>query len=222
MRIPLNEVYEILKNTNSIIVHCAGYTKGHSETTCNCTPIERLLNVINNQLAISCSTIKENDRYNDYRKNYTGYLGLILFPNADQAISHASCEDAGTSWEERNKGQKEKNSVSKLELLDAINNRDTNKLNELCIYNYIVIGAFFEFLPLTFPVTDAVQIQNMIRNGESDLQYSYDAKEIFENFKDVKIFKLINGSFFESICINGSFFIGNKIGIEEMYKPFIK
>ena len=210
MGIPVEKVKTILQETKSVIVHCASFAKMYSDVVNDNSPSGNLINVIKNQLAISCSTIRPGDSFID--KNYTGRMGLILLPNSDCAISHTSHEDAGTSWKERNNGQRENRSVNYDKLLKSINDKQRIGINELCIYNYKVVGFFYDEMPITF---------TPICNEDGTITaIVYKPKEIYEIFKGINVFELCNGIFYETQYVKGMFQKGKKVNVLEIYNNF--
>ena len=199
MGIPVKHIYAILKETNSIIVHCASYTKMVSEVINNNNPLLNLKNVIDNQLAISCSTIRPGDTFENH--NYTGRIGVILFPASVHSISHSMPHDAGTLRRDRIEAQILKTSIIEECFKNATSNRHINSCNELCIYHYKVCGIFFDELPVSFS------------NGDV-----YSAQDISNYFNDQKIYWLNNGIFYKTKYLHDHFVYQNQVDFEYIYR----
>lgn len=147
MSITLDEINQVLINTGSFIVHCAGYAKGIGFSTQEVGYLERISKVISEKPPISCSSVHVGDSADTH---LTGQIGLILIPNHQCSISHASPQDAGTSVDDRNTAKLQKLTISLTDLKHAIENRVDGSYNELCLYNYDVHGIFYTRLPVEF------------------------------------------------------------------------
>ena len=102
MKFSLSDIKDVLFLNNVFIVHCVGYAKGIGYLVEECGHLERLAKVITEKPPVSCSSITVGDKPDSY---LTGQIGLILVPNNDYSISHASATDAGTTPEERNQAK---------------------------------------------------------------------------------------------------------------------
>jgi len=82
----LKELRDCLIDKNAFIAHCAGYAKGvGNNQTDRYSIFERIHHAIFDDIEISCSTIVPGDNFQG--NNYTGTLGIILFPKAPNSIT---------------------------------------------------------------------------------------------------------------------------------------
>ncbi|HGS5305550.1 TPA: hypothetical protein ACMDWJ_003556 [Vibrio cholerae] len=172
---------DILKNNDAVLVHCASTTKmvGNAQTNA-LSYMDRITYVLNNLPAVSCSTIVSGDVVVD---NYSGALGVVLKPNANNSIIHSSASDAGTTPAMRD------NAIGKCTSTDqdfesAIKNRPTQTYNEIVVHDYECLGVF---------VQDVVEFIDPHNAGNPVLLKHAD---IYSHFGNVNYFLLENGLFY--------------------------
>jgi len=140
----LKELRDCLIDKNAFIAHCAGYAKGvGNNQTDRYSIFERIHHAIFDDIEISCSTIVPGDNFQG--NNYTGTLGIILFPKAPNSITFASCSDSGTSIDignpTRRKYKNIKSDISLENIQKCILDRNKTDYNEFCILAYHVVGV---------------------------------------------------------------------------------
>lgn len=130
---------DIFIATNSILVH--SFTElggaGNSFST-GLSIYERIDNAITKNFEISASSIKEGDGMFAEKRNLFGSLSIIL---TDGKITYANETDGGTFVLEQGKREKDSDTIpDRIDIINAINNRNPYLYNEICIKNYKVIG----------------------------------------------------------------------------------
>lgn len=130
---------DILIETKSILVHCFTANGGAGNAFSTGKNIyERISNSINEDYEISASSIKEGDGIGNGKNNLFGPVAIIL---SDGEITYANEIDAGTYVTEIGKREKDSDArPNRNDIVTAIDNRNPNTYNELCIRNYKVIG----------------------------------------------------------------------------------
>ncbi len=206
----LKKLIALLISYNSFIVHCASVTKGIGEDYTYLTTLE---NAIKTKPPLPCSTISVGDTLDILgpTTNYMGTIGIILVPNSDNSISFASRGDGGQTPEDRNREAKLKVSTTLQAVEDVIVNREYNGYNELSVYDYNIIGIFFDRMPVQFAP---------IKCGDKHIFYDLDVFTTYGTMKDIDFFYLEKGELYNTDFDDktSKFKISEKIEIELLYK----
>ena len=174
---------DILKNNDAVLVHCASTTKmvGNAQTNAM-SYMDRISYVLNNLPAVSCSTIVSGDVVVD---NYSGALGVVLKPNANNSIIHSSADDVGTTPKMRDDGIGKFTSTDQ-EFESAIQDRLKQTYNEIVVHDYECLGVF---------VQDIVEFIDPHNAGNLVLLKHAD---IYSHFGNMNYFLLENGLFYQA------------------------
>ncbi|KOO13205.1 hypothetical protein AKJ18_19775 [Vibrio xuii] len=174
---------DILKNNDAVLVHCASATKMVGDQQTNILSyMDRITFVLNNFPAISCSTVVFGDVVVD---NYSGALGVVLKPNANDSIIYSSQNDVGTTPEQRNNGIGKYVSTDQ-EFESAIQGRQRQAYNEIIVHDYTCLGVFVE---------DIVQFTD--HNNGKLIHLSH--ADIYKHFGNVNYFLLEKGLFYLAV-----------------------
>jgi hypothetical protein len=150
---------EIFKQQNVFLAHCSSFQPMVAgEDTAHYSHLGRLTFAANNQVGLSCSTIKPSDSFD--RRNFTGKIGLILVPPSIDAISHATAQDGGTWTPERFGDPREPKpnyTITETIVRRATDDRPDNEHNELCVIAYRVVGVFMS-CPVTFNTRSGIDL----------------------------------------------------------------
>lgn len=196
----LSFLHTSLVERNAFIYHGAGIAKGVGSTATNSIPyIDRLKNVINDDLEVCCSTIRPGD--SEFNRNYWGRIGLILQPRCADSITLVSASDAGTTPDPDNPRRRliQRSSITSQALVDSMDHRKPGDANEWCVLNYEVAGVFIE------PPIQYAEGQKLHEIGISD---------VFANFQGFRVFAF-NGNSLCEVLHTRSW--GAPVGIMELY-----
>ena len=142
----LSFLHQTLVNKNAFIYHGAAIAKGIGNSHTNSLPfLQRLHNVIDHDLEVCCSTVREGD--SETNLEFWGNIGLILWPRSPNSITFVSEEDAGTTPDPNHTGRRNltpRMPVTAQALVDSIEQRPPNAANEWCLLDYEVVGVFVE------------------------------------------------------------------------------
>jgi hypothetical protein len=148
---PLQEVYDLLKEQNSLIVHFSGSPKGQGVPRPNNAYPNDLEKVLNGSAVggLSCSTVKPGDDlnyYSPFRKSF-GHVGIVLGFLSEQSLITASTRDGGTSTNLNDSRADHDRDLSIAELEQSITAR-IDRHNEWAVRDYISIGVFMSPPPI--------------------------------------------------------------------------
>jgi len=170
----LEELFKELINRDIFIYHGAGIAKGlGTHFTDNLGFTERLQYAIDNDLELSCSTVKKGDSEVNY--NYWGRIGLIVKPKSPNSITLVCQEDAGTMVDPDVPGRRKirRMPITIQEICKSIDCRSKETPNEWCVLSYSVLGIFIE-----------PPIYYNDKNSFNEIKI----KDVFEIFSDYKIY----------------------------------
>jgi hypothetical protein len=214
-RYSLADLRRLLTRYQAFVAHCAGFAKGTGNaTTDSYGYLERLAHAIAHadDWELSCSTIKKGDVFAPFgRANYTGPLGLVLFPLTTQSIVGATPGDGGSWIDPCNPGRR----LPRLppscieEIEQSIVNRPGDRYNEIRVYRYQVLGIFIS-RPVQFSTP----------TGLDEISDS----EIRQGFPHKRVFLLCKGSLYSSSfsAPTDAFRQEEQITIEQLYQEALE
>lgn len=146
----VQEVYDLLGERNSLIVHFSGSPKGHGNARTNNEYPDDLIRVLsgNAMRGLSCSTVQPGDNFHylSNERKAIGNVGVVLGLQTEQSLVAAFVGDCGTSEDENGTRDKHDRDISIDELRLSISER--NRYNEWVVRDYIPIGVFMSPPPI--------------------------------------------------------------------------
>ena len=189
-----------LIDRSAFIYHGAGIAKGVGNQQTNDLPfLDRLRNVMDHDLEICCSTVREGDSEVD--RDFWGKIGLILWPRSPNSITLVSEKDAGTTPDPNRPGRRviPREPVTAQALINSIDQRPENTANEWCLLDYEVKGIF---------------VEPPIQYNEHDELKELKLPQVFEEFPNWRVYAFYYGSLRE---ILPSAQWGALVSIAELY-----
>ncbi len=196
----LSYLHKALIERNAFIYHGAGVAKGVGNVSTNAIPfLDRLRNVITQDLEVCCSTVKFGD--SELNLDFWGRIGLILWPRSHNSITLVSPIDAGTIPDPNNFGRRQitRLPITSDALVNSIDSRPPQTANEWCVLDYDVIGIFVE-----------PKIQ-YVENGDL---HDVELMDVFQNFPSMRVFAFNNGLLRE-VLPPGNW--GSLVSISDLY-----
>ncbi len=191
---------KILIERKAFIYHGASFAKGIGNSSTNALSyLDRLRNVMTQDLEICCSTIKFGD--SELNRDFWGRMGLILWPKSHNSITLVSPTDAGTVPDLSIVGRRQINRlpITSCALVNSIDHRPPHTANEWCVLDYAVIGIFVE-PPIQY-----------VENGDL---HGIELKDVFQFFPSLKVFAFCHGQLRELLPPG---IWGSLVSISELY-----
>jgi hypothetical protein len=134
---------ETLISKNVFLVHCWSTCTGMSRFS-NLGIYQKIANFVKGIPEACCSSIRKNDTINFDSEagpcNFFGPVGAIICPGV---ITLAHAQDAGTPQDVNGYRTTNDVDISREVLEHAIDNRDINEYNEICVRKYRCLGLFY-------------------------------------------------------------------------------
>ena len=195
----LDDLHQVLISRSAFIYHGAGFAKGLGNNQTNSLPyLSRLTQVIQNDIEISCSTIRPGDR--ETHGNYWGRIGLILKQKDRNSITLVSNQDAGTLPSDGGKRSIQRLPITISDIANSIDERPPNHHNEWCVLSYTVFGIYIED-PIQY--TDGDTIQTLSLNN------------VIQTFPGSRIFTQDNQNILREVLPSGM--LGTILNVSDIY-----
>lgn len=191
----VQEMYDVLKKYNALIVHFSGAPKGAGASRNNNLYPNDLQHAINGhaQGGLSCSTVIPRDNFQGLYRNATGCIGIVLGLKGKESLSGAYPKDCGSNEDEKNKRLSFiQNELAITDIENTITNRPFGNYNEWIIKDYNVLGIFavspFEIAFLESPASPPGMPDRLKPDGPVASITSTTPEEVCDQFKGLPIY----------------------------------